>query len=110
MKLKWTTKIPLVIETPILVGVDILYLRDCGDNGAAAPLLRTGAGGKYFLTKRIGLGHDGRARILGIAQRKAERLCHVFDGGYAVGKSLLVRHNQTIWRGQLVPTCNFSRV
>ena len=56
VKLKWTTKIPLVIETPILVGVDILYLRDCGDNGAAAPLLRTGAGAKYFLTKKIGLG------------------------------------------------------
>jgi hypothetical protein len=56
VKLKWTTKIPLVIETPILVGVDVLYLRDCGDNGAAAPLLRTGAGAKYFLTKHIGLG------------------------------------------------------
>ncbi len=56
VKLKWTTKIPLVIETPILVGVDILYNRDCGDDGAAAPLLRTGAGAKYFLTKRIGLG------------------------------------------------------
>jgi hypothetical protein len=56
VKLKWTTKVPLVVETPILVGVDILYNRDCGDNGAAAPLLRTGAGAKYFLTRRIGLG------------------------------------------------------
>jgi hypothetical protein len=56
VKLKWTTPIPLVVETPILLGVDILYMRDCGDNGAAAPLLRTGAGAKYFLTKRIGLG------------------------------------------------------
>jgi hypothetical protein len=56
VKLKWTTKIPLVIETPILAAVDVLYLRDCGDNGAAGPLLRTGVGAKYFLTKRIGLG------------------------------------------------------
>jgi hypothetical protein len=56
VKLKWTTKIPLVVETPILVGVNILYLRDCGDDGAAVPVLRTGAGAKYFLTKKIGVG------------------------------------------------------
>jgi hypothetical protein len=56
VKLKWTTPVPVVVETPILVGVDILYNRDCGDNGAAAPLLRTGVSVKYFLTKKIGLG------------------------------------------------------
>ena len=58
VKLKWTTPIPRVVEMPILVGVDAMYLRDCGDGGAAAPLLRTGAGAKYFLTKRIGLGFN----------------------------------------------------
>jgi hypothetical protein len=56
VKLKWTTPIPLVVETPILLGVDVLYNRDCGDNGAAAPLLRTGVGARYFLTNKIGLG------------------------------------------------------
>ncbi len=56
VKLKWVTPVPLVIETPILAGIDILYNRDCGDNGVAVPLLRTGAGAKYFLTRRIGLG------------------------------------------------------
>jgi hypothetical protein len=56
VKLKFTTRVPLVVETPILIGVDVLYNRDCGDNGAAGPLIRTGAGAKYFLTNRIGLG------------------------------------------------------
>jgi hypothetical protein len=56
VKLKFTTGIPLVIEAPILAGVDFMYLRDCGDNGAAVPLLRTGVGAKYFLTRKIGLG------------------------------------------------------
>jgi hypothetical protein len=63
VKLKWVTKVPLVIEAPILAGVDILYNRDCGDNGAAAPLLRTGVGAKYFLTKRIGLGINFAASL-----------------------------------------------
>lgn len=56
VKLKWVTPIPLVVEAPLLLGVDVLYNRDCGDNGAAGPVLRTGVGAKYFLTKKIGLG------------------------------------------------------
>jgi hypothetical protein len=56
IKLKFTTKIPLVIEAPALVGVEVLYNRDCGDNGAAVPVIKTGGGVKYFLTKRIGVG------------------------------------------------------
>jgi hypothetical protein len=47
---------PVVIEAPILVGVEVLYNRDCDDNGAAVPVVRTGAGVKYFLTKTIGVG------------------------------------------------------
>ncbi|MDB4969270.1 MAG: hypothetical protein JWN44_4959 [Myxococcales bacterium] len=50
------TRIPLVIEAPALIGVEVLYNRDCGDNGAGVPVVRTGAGVKYFLTKRIGVG------------------------------------------------------
>jgi hypothetical protein len=56
VKLKFPTRIPLVIEAPALVGVEVLYNRDCGDNGAAVPVVRTGAGVMYFLTKKIGVG------------------------------------------------------
>jgi hypothetical protein len=56
IKLKWVTKIPLVVEAPVLVGLEVLYNRDCGDNGAAVPVLKTGGGVKYFLTKRIAVG------------------------------------------------------
>ena len=56
IKLKFMTRIPLVIEAPALVGVAVLYNRDCGDNGAAVPVIKTGGGVKYFLTKRIGVG------------------------------------------------------
>ncbi|HEY1587386.1 MAG TPA: hypothetical protein VGH63_16935 [Polyangia bacterium] len=56
IKLKFATKIPLVIEAPALVGVEVLYNRDCGDNGAAVPVLKTGGGVMYFLTKKIGVG------------------------------------------------------
>jgi hypothetical protein len=56
VKLKWTTPIPLVIEAPVLVGVDLLYNRDCGDDGAGVPTFKTGAGVKYFVTRKIGVG------------------------------------------------------
>ena len=56
VKLKFATRIPIVIEVPIQLGVEVLYNRDCGDNGAAVPVVRTGAGGMYFLTPRIGVG------------------------------------------------------
>lgn len=57
IKFKWMTpKIPLVIEAPALLGVEVLYNRDCGDNGAAVPVVKTGPGIKYFLTRRIGVG------------------------------------------------------
>jgi hypothetical protein len=56
IKLKFATRIPLVIEAPALVGVEVLYNRDCGDNGAAVPVLKTGGGAKYFLKKNIAVG------------------------------------------------------
>ena len=56
VKLKFETRIPLVIEVPLLLGVDILYTRECRDNGAAFPVGRAGAGVKYFITRKIGLG------------------------------------------------------
>ncbi len=56
IKLKFPTRIPLVIEAPALIGVEVLYNRDCGDDGAAVPVVRTGGGVKYFITKKIGLG------------------------------------------------------
>jgi hypothetical protein len=56
IKLKFATRIPLVIEAPALVGVEVLYNRDCGDNGAAVPVVKTGGGVMYFLTKKIGVG------------------------------------------------------
>jgi hypothetical protein len=56
VELKFPIKqIPLVVEVPLLIGVDVLYNRDCGDNGAA-PVVRPGAGVKYFITQKIGLG------------------------------------------------------
>lgn len=56
IKLKFATRIPLVIEAPALVGVEVLYNRDCGDDGAAVPVVKTGGGVMYFLTKKIGVG------------------------------------------------------
>jgi hypothetical protein len=56
IKLKWVTPIPLVIEAPVLVGVDLLYNRNCGDDGAGVPTFKTGAGVKYFVTRKIGVG------------------------------------------------------
>jgi hypothetical protein len=57
LKLKWALqRVPIVIEAPVQVGVEVLYNRDCGDNGAGVPVLRTGGGAMYFLTKKIGVG------------------------------------------------------
>lgn len=57
LKLKWAVRsIPLVIEMPIQVGVDGIYARNCGDNGASVPMFRTGGGVMYFLTRSIGVG------------------------------------------------------
>jgi hypothetical protein len=47
---------PLIFEVPILAAVNVLYARECEDNGSAVPLLRVGAGLRYFLTSRIGIG------------------------------------------------------
>jgi hypothetical protein len=55
VKLKIRTKIPLVVEVPMAVAVEVLYNRQCGDNGAA-PALRVGAGVKYFVTRSVGIG------------------------------------------------------
>jgi hypothetical protein len=56
VKLKFPTRIPIVVEVPVQLGVEVLYNRDCGDNGAAVPVVRTGGGAMYFLTQRIGVG------------------------------------------------------
>jgi hypothetical protein len=56
VKIKLKTRIPLVVEIPILVGLDGIYNRACGDNGVAVPVVRAGGGVKYFLTQRIGVG------------------------------------------------------
>jgi hypothetical protein len=56
VKLKWVTPIPLVIEAPVLVGVDLIYNRECGDDGAGVPIFKTGAGVRYFVTRKIGVG------------------------------------------------------
>jgi hypothetical protein len=56
LKLKFPLRLPIVIEVPVQLGVEVLYNRDCNDNGAAVPVLRTGGSGMYFLTPRIGVG------------------------------------------------------
>lgn len=56
VKLKIKTGIPLVVEIPLVVGVDVLYDRPCGDTGGAVPVFKPGVGAKYFLTRNIGLG------------------------------------------------------
>ena len=56
VKIKIPTKLPLVVEVPILIGINGIFNRECGDNGAAIPVLRTGGGLKYFIKPRIGLG------------------------------------------------------
>jgi len=50
------SKVPLVIEVPILLGLTGMYNRECGDEGVAIPVVRTGAGLKYFIKQRFGLG------------------------------------------------------
>ena len=56
VKLKFVTKIPLVVEVPILLGITGIYARECEDNAAAIPVARFGGGLKYFLKPRIGIG------------------------------------------------------
>lgn len=57
VKLKFVTqKVPLVIEVPILLGVGGMYNRECGDDGASVPYFHAGAGIKYFIKQRIGIG------------------------------------------------------
>jgi hypothetical protein len=56
-KLKFNPLPRVMIEVPLLLGVNVLYNRNCGDNGAAV-VLRPGIRAKYFLTPRIGLGAD----------------------------------------------------
>jgi hypothetical protein len=57
VRLKFSSpRLPQIqVEVPLLVGVDALYNRNCGDNGAAV-VLRPGMRAKYFLTPRIGVG------------------------------------------------------
>jgi hypothetical protein len=56
VKLKFVTKIPLVVEVPILLGITGLYARECDDNAVAVPVARLGGGLKYFLKPRIAVG------------------------------------------------------
>jgi hypothetical protein len=56
VRLKFKTRVPLLVEVPLLVGVNVLYNRECRDNGAAAPVARPGIRATYFVTDRIGLG------------------------------------------------------
>jgi hypothetical protein len=56
IKLKIKTPIPLVIEIPLVLAVDILYNRPCGDTGAAFPVFKPGVGVKYFLLRNIAVG------------------------------------------------------
>ncbi len=56
VKLKFVTRIPLVIEVPILLGITGLYARECGDDSVAVPVARFGGGIKYFLKPRIAVG------------------------------------------------------
>jgi hypothetical protein len=56
VKLKIKTPIPLVVEIPLVLAVDILYNRPCGDTGAAVPVFKPGVGVKYFLLRNIGIG------------------------------------------------------
>lgn len=55
IRFKFQTRVPVIVEVPLLVGVDVLYNRNCGDNGAAV-VLRPGVRAKYFVTPRVGLG------------------------------------------------------
>jgi hypothetical protein len=48
-------RIPLVVEIPIVLAIDALYNRPCGDTGVA-PVLKPGVGVKYFLLRNIGIG------------------------------------------------------
>jgi hypothetical protein len=56
VKLKIPTKIPVVVEIPVLLGINGMYLRECGDDGVAVPTIRTGAGVKYFIKRWVGVG------------------------------------------------------
>jgi hypothetical protein len=55
-RLQFQTRVPVVIEVPILLGVQVLYNRNCGDNGAAFPVFKPGVRAKYFVHPRVGIG------------------------------------------------------
>jgi hypothetical protein len=56
VRLQFATRVPVIIEVPLLVGVEVLYNRNCGDNGASVPVFRPGVRAKYFVTPRVGIG------------------------------------------------------
>ena len=56
VKVKIPTRIPVVVEIPILVGIVGLYDRACADDAVGIPVGRTGVGVKYFIKKWVGVG------------------------------------------------------
>jgi hypothetical protein len=49
-------QLPLLIEIPLLAGINVLYNRHCGDDGASFPVIRPGLRATYYVTPKIGLG------------------------------------------------------
>jgi hypothetical protein len=56
VKVKIPTRIPVVVEIPILLGIVGLYDRACADDAVGIPVGRTGVGVKYFIQKWVGVG------------------------------------------------------
>lgn len=76
VRLKFQLKsIPLVVEVPILVGIDALYARDCGDDAVTIPVARAGGALKYFVTKRIGIGAGANLAIGPSFHQRGSSVC-----------------------------------
>jgi hypothetical protein len=46
----------VIVEVPLMAGVQVVYARDCGDTGAAVPVARPGVKAMYYVAPKLGLG------------------------------------------------------
>jgi hypothetical protein len=56
VKFRFTAYRPLVIEVPALIGLDVLYQRQCGDTGAAVPVFKPGSRIAYQINEKTSVG------------------------------------------------------
>ncbi len=81
VKLKFQTRWPLTFEVPLMVGLDGLYNRDCGDDGVAFPIARFGGRAKYWVSRKIAIGLGANFAMGPAFHTRGSSLCHA--GSYS---------------------------